>query len=239
LGLQSVVEEISPILQAADSYRRRDEAVRKAIPEYRLGYKCRILLPGAHGPCNRALFSIVVQSPDGHTRWVSLTEEDYLNIVAASTLKQRARKMMEYYYADRLQYAVAGTPNRLEYDQGLFVKNGDAAADLKPIAHLYQSQVCQLAECLGVPEEIRRRPPSNEAYPLARSREELYFMVSPDKMDLCLYGKNNGVPAADLTVATGLDTDQVQRIYEAIEDKRKAAQYLRAAPVLVGEVSEV
>jgi len=239
LGVRSVVEEISSILQATHSYGRRDEAVRRVIPEYRPGYKCRILLPSAHGLCAQPLFTVVVQSPDGRTRWVSLTEEDYLNIVAASTFKERARKMMEYYYADRLRYAVAGTANRLEHDQGFFVKNGDGAADLKPIAHLYQSQVCQLAEYLGVPQEIRQRPPSNETYSLERSCEELYFMVSPDKMDLCLYGKNKGVPAADLVAATGLDIEQVQRIYEAIEDKRKAAHYLRAAPVLVGEVSEV
>ena len=79
-------------------------------------------------------------------------------MVAAANFKQRVRKMMEYYYADLLQYAVAGTPNRLEYDQGFFVKNGDGAADVKPIAHLYKSQVYQLAAYLGVPEEIRRRP---------------------------------------------------------------------------------
>jgi NAD+ synthase len=239
LGLRSVVEEISPILQAAHSYERRDEAVKRVIPDFCPGCICRILLPGAHGANEQSLFSVVIQSPDGRTQWVSLTEEDYLGIVAACTFKQRARKMMEYYYADRLQYAVAGAPNRLEYNLGLFVKNGDGAADLKPIAHLYQSQVLQMAEYLGVPEEIQRRPPAINTYPLERSSEELYFILPPAKMDLCLYGKNNGLPAAALSAAIGLDTDQVQRVYDAIEEKRKAALYLRAAPVLVGEVSEV
>jgi NAD+ synthase len=147
--------------------------------------------------------------------------------------------MVEYYYADLLQYAVAGTPNRLEYDQGFFVKNGDGAADLKPIAHLYKSQVYQLAEYLGVPDEIRRRPPTTDTYPLEQSQEEFYFMLPLEKMDLCLYGKNNGVPAADLGPVVGLDADQVQRVYDAIQAKRKAARYLRAAPLLVEEISEV
>jgi NAD+ synthase len=168
-----------------------------------------------------------------------LSAEAYLSVVAATNFKQRARKMMEYYYADLLQYAVAGTPNRLEYDQGFFVKNGDGAADLKPIAHLYKSQVYQLAEHLCVPEEIRRQPTMTDTYPLEESQKESYFMLPLEKMDLCLYGKNNGIAAADLSATIGLDTGQVQRVYDAIQAKRTAAQYLRAAPVLVGDVSEV
>ena len=162
-----------------------------------------------------------------------------MDIVAAANFKQRARKMMEYYYADLLQYAVAGAPNRLEYDQGFFVKNGDGAADVQPIAHLYKSQVYQLADHLGVPEEIRRREPTPHTYPLEQSQKESYFMLPLETMDLCLYGKNNGISAEDLSAAVGLDTDQVQRVYDAIQAKRSAARYLRAAPVLVGVVSEV
>ena len=119
----------------------------------------------------------------------------YLGIVAATNMKQRTRKQIEYYHADRLNYAVLGTPNRLEYDQGFFVKNGDGAADLKPIAHLYKTQVYQLAEHLGVPEEIRRRPPTTDTWSLAQTQEEFYFSLPYREMDLCLYGLNNGVPA--------------------------------------------
>jgi NAD+ synthase len=239
LGVRSEVEDISPILKAARAYERRDEAVRRLVPEYRDGYKCKIVLPSVHDPQRYALFSVVVQSPEGHTKWIRLSAEAYLGIVAATNFKQRARKMMEYHYADLLQYAVAGTPNRLEYDQGFFVKNGDGAADFKPIAHLYKSQVYQLAEYLGVPEEIRLRPPTTDTYPLEQSQEEFYFMLPLDKMDLCLYGKNSGIPAEELSPAIGLETDQVSRVYDAIQSKRKAAQYLRAAPVLMAEVPQV
>ena len=103
-------------------------------------------------------------------------------------MKQRTRKQLEYYHADRLNFAVIGTPNRLEYDQGFFVKNGDGAADVKPIAHLYKSQVYQLAAYLGVPEEIRRRPPTTDTWSLAQTQEEFYFSLPYDRMDLCLYG---------------------------------------------------
>lgn len=239
LGVKSLVEDISPILRAAQCYERRDEALRRVVPGYGEGYKCRVVLPSAHEPQRYALFSVVVHSPDGQTEWVRLSPQAYQGVVAAGSFKQRARKMVEYYYADLLQYAVAGTANRLEYDQGFFVKNGDGAADLKPIAHLYKSQVYQLARHLGVPEEIHHRPPGSATYLLEQSQAEAYFMLPLETMDLCLYGKNNGIPAADLGPAVGLDADQVQRVYEAIQTKRAAAQYLRAAPVLVGEVSEV
>jgi NAD+ synthase len=239
LGLRSKIEDISSILVETRCYARRDEAVRSAIPEYRNDHKCRIMPPSVHDPEHCALFSVVVQAPDGQARWVRLSPEAYRGIVAAANFKQRTRKMIEYYYADLLQYAVAGTPNRLEYDQGFFVKCGDGAADFKPIAHLYKSQVYQLAEHLGVPDEICRRHPATGTYPLEQAQNDFYFMLPLEKMDLCLYAKNNGIPPADLGAALGLDIDQVQRVYDAIQAKRQAAQYLRAASVLVEEVSEV
>jgi NAD+ synthase len=236
LGIRSVAEDITPILRGARCYERRDEAVRKVIPEYGEGCKCKIVLPDLVDTDRYALFYVVVQAPNGDTKKVRLSAEAYLGIVAATNFKQRTRKMMEYYYADLLQYAVAGTPNRLEYDQGFFVKNGDGAADLKPIAHLYKSQVYQLAAFLGVPEEIQRRPPTTDTYSLEQTEEEFYFALPLDKMDVCLYGKNHGIPAADLASAAGLDAEQIERVYRMIESKRKATRYLRAAPLLVERI---
>ncbi len=237
LGVRSVEENISPILKASRCYERRDEAVRLVVPEYGEGYKCKIVLPNLLDADRYAIFSVVVQSPDGQTRKVRLSAEAYLGIVAATNFKQRARKMMEYYYADLLQYAVAGTPNRLEYDQGFFVKNGDGAADFKPIAHLYKSQVYQLAAYLGVPEEIRRRPPTTDTYPLEQSQEEFYFTLPLQKMDLCLYGRNNDIPASELAPSVGLEMDQVERMYAMIDAKRKVARYLHAPPLLVEQIN--
>jgi NAD+ synthase len=140
---------------------------------------------------------------------------------------------MEYYYADKLRFAVAGTPNLLEHDQGFFVKNGDGSADLKPIAHLYKSQVYQLAEHLGVPEEIRSRRPTTDTYPLEQSQEEFYWGLSLEKTDLCLYAKDHGYSPDAAADAVGLRADQIERVYAMIESKREAARYLRMPPVLV------
>jgi NAD+ synthase len=233
LKARSALEDISAVLTGAGCYERRDDAVRLAVPEYGIGYKCKIVLPGLLDASRYSIFSVVVQSPDGQIKKVRLTPEAYLGIVAATNFKQRARKMMEYYYADLLQYAVAGTPNRLEYDQGFFVKNGDGAADFKHIAHLYKSQVYQLAAYLGVPEEIQRRPPTTDTYTLEQSQEEFYFTLPYDKMDLCLYGKNHELPAADLVDVVGLEEDVVQRVYSMIDSKRKVARYLHAHSLVI------
>jgi NAD+ synthase len=131
-----------------------------------------------------------------------------------------------------LNYAVSGTPNRLEYDQGFFVKLGDGAADVKPIAHLYKTQVYQLAAFLQLPETIRSRPPTTDTYSLPQSQEEFYFSLPYDKMDLVLYGKNNGFCASDVGPALGFTAEQVERVFRDIDGKRRMAQYLHASPVL-------
>jgi NAD+ synthase len=185
------------------------------------------------------LYSVVVLAPDGTESRHRLTPESYLGIVAATNFKQRVRKMMEYYHADRLNYAVTGTPNRLEYDQGFFVKLGDGSADVKPIAHLYKSQVYALAEHLGVPEEIRSRPSTTDTYSLPQSQEEFYFSLPYQRMDLCLFGRNNAVPVEQVAAATGLTPEQVNRVYRDIDSKRASTRYLHLAPELAAEVPEV
>jgi len=238
LGVRSIVENIGPILEACGCYRRRDDAIRTVIPEYGDGYKCKIVLPNLLAEDGYPIFSVVVQSPAGAIKKVRLTAESYLGIVAATNFKQRTRKMMEYYWADRLNYAVAGTPNRLEYDQGFFVKNGDGAADLKPIAHLFKSQVYQLAAFLGVPEQIQKRPATTDTYSLEQSQEEFYFSVPLEKMDFCLYGKNKGIPPREIAPAVGLSEQQVERVYRLIDSKRRATRYLHQASVLLEPVLE-
>jgi NAD+ synthase len=232
IGIRHLVEDVTSVLDAAGCYRRRDEAIRTVVPEYGAGYTCKIVLPDVtQGTI--PIFSVVVQSPGGEVRRARLTADAYLGVLAASNFKQRVRKMMEYHYADLLQYAVAGTPNRLEYELGFFVKLGDGAADLKPIAHLYKSQVFKLAEYLGVPDEIRRRPPTTDTYSMEQSQEEFYFSVSLDKMDVCLYGSDHQIPAALLAPDVGLSEAEVTRVYKSIDSKRRMAQYLHATPVII------
>ncbi|MGB7963875.1 MAG: NAD(+) synthase [Propionicimonas sp.] len=239
LGIDSTHEDISEILAAFGCYRRRDEAIRSVCPEFGEGYLSKIVLPSVIDSDSFRLYSVVLQAPDGTVSKHRLTTEAYLGIVAATNFKQRTRKTLEYYHADRLNFVTTGTPNRLEYDQGFFVKLGDGAADIKPIAHLYKSQVYAMAEYLGVPEEIRTRPSTTDTYSMPQSQDEFYFSLPYARMDLCLYGLNNDVPVDQIAAAAGLTEEQVKRVFRDIEQKRRTTEYLHLAPTLAVDVPEI
>ena len=238
-GFDSTVEIITPILEGLRCYERRDEAIRMVFPEFGPGWKSKIVLPGVLDSESLNVYSVVVQTPTGETLRKRLPPKAYLQIVAATNFKQRTRKMLEYYHADRLHFAVTGTPNRLEYDQGFFVKNGDGAADVKPIAHLYKTQVYAMARHLGVPAAICDRAPTTDTYSLAQGQDEFYFSLPYDQMDLCLWAKNHGVAPAEVAGVLKLTADQVTRVYKDIDQKRITTRYMHLAPVLVGEVPEI
>lgn len=238
-GVRTELIPIAGILEAAGCYRYQTEAVRQVIPEYEENWTMKLVLPSILESDRLNVFSVVAQSPDGTQRHARLTLDAYLQLVAATNMKQRVRKQTEYYYADRHNYAVAGTPNRLEYDQGFFVKNGDGAADFKPIAHLYKTQVYALAEYLGVPEEIRRRPPTTDTFSMPQTQEEFYFALPYWDMDLCLYGKNHDVPAEEVASALKLTPQQVERVYRDIDAKRRTTRYQHLPPLLVEPVDEI
>lgn len=239
LGIDRHYEDITSVLEAVGCYRWRNDAIRRVVPEYTDDSKCKIVLPTVTDEDRLRIFSVVVELPDGRQIKKRLSQQAYLDILAASNFKQRVRKMFEYFHADRLNYAVAGTPNRQEYDQGFFVKLGDGAADLKPIAHLYKTQVYQIAEFLGVPEEIRNRPPTTDTYSMPQSQEEFYFSVPYEKMDYCLYGLNHGIDAGEVGRKIDLTAEQVERVYRDIQNKRNTTRYLHTPPVLMEAVTEI
>ncbi len=239
MGIASILEDIAPALIGAGCYQRQNEAIRMLFPEYGDGYKCKITLPSVLDSDRLNVSRLTIETPTGEQKSARMTPACYLQLVAATNYKQRLRKMTEYYHADRLNYAVAGTPNRLEYDQGFFVKQGDGAADFKPIGHLYKTQVYALAAELGVPAEIRSRPPTTDTFSMEQTQEEFYFALPYDKMDLCLYAHNHGVSAADVARVLELKAEQVERVFKDIEAKRRATAYLHTPPLFVHAVGEI
>ena len=238
-GIDYVFEDISGVLEAVGFYRRYDDAVREVIPAYGEGWKSKLVIQHATDATGFSFFSLVAESPVGDLIRERLPLKAYLGIVAATNFKQRVRKMIEYYHADRLNFAVAGTPNRLEYDQGFFVKNGDGSADVKPIAHLYKTQVYRVAEHLGVPKNICQRAPTTDTYGLAQGQDEFYFLVPYRQMDHCLYGKNHGISIEETATAAGMSVEDVRRVWIDIDRKRSATRYHHLPPVLVDEVAEI
>lgn len=238
LGIRVETFDIAPALAAIGCYAARDEAVRRALPEYGEGWRFKIVIEGGiEGRINR--FRLVAVSPDGEQVERPLGLGEYLQIVAATNFKQRIRKNLEYFHADRLNYAVVGTPNRLEYDQGFFVKNGDGAADVKPIAHLYKTQVYGMARHLGLPERVCAAIPTTDTYSLEQGQDEFYFALPYRSMDLALWALNHGIDAAELARVLDISEAQAEAVYEDIRTKRRTTRYLHRAPILVGDVAEL
>lgn len=110
------------------------------------------------------VFHLTIVAPDGDEKIKRLSIKEYFQIVAASNFKQRSRMVMLYYHAELRNFAVIGTGNKNEHEQGFFVKYGDGGVDIQPIAHLYKTQVYQLARYLEVPKEIQERTPTTDTY---------------------------------------------------------------------------
>ena len=237
LGIEHVTEDIADLLEAAGCYRRRDDAIRRVLPGFGEGWRCKLSMPVDRLSADRLNVTyLVVQSPDGDERRIRLPAVEYRQIVAASNFKQRTRAMLEYYHADRLHYAVVGTPNRLEYDQGFFVKGGDGLADVKPIAHLYKGQVYQLAEYLDIPARVTARPPTTDTFSLPQSQEEFYYNLPTTLLDVVLHARNEHRSAGDVALDTGLDEEQVERAFRDVDQKRSTTRYLHMPPLLVEPV---
>ena len=233
LGIGHEVFDIAPALDALGCYRQRDEAIRRVFPDYGPGWRNKIVIAGGtSGGIN--YFKLVVAAPDGAVSEARLPLKEYLQIVAATNFKQRVRKTMDYFHADRLNYAVIGTPNRLEYDQGFFVKLGDGAADLKPIAHLYKTQVYAMARALGLPDDICNATPTTDTYSLPQGQDEFYFALPYAQMDLTLWALDHGVSAEVLAKSIGIAESQARLVYADIEAKRRVAAYLHAPPEMLG-----
>lgn len=231
LGTPSEEVVISGILEALGCYQARDEAIRKLFPDYEPDWKHKLVRSEPTG--GMIVFSLVVERPDGSQERKRMPSDAYRELLAATNMKQRTRKLLEYTWADRLHYAVVGTPNLLEYDQGFYVKGGDGLADVKPIAGVYKSQVYAMALALGLPEEITSQRPTTDTFSLAQTQDEFYFGFPYEQMDLLMWGLERGMDPEELAPQAGLDPEQVKAGYSEIERRRVATEYHAAPAVLV------
>jgi NAD+ synthase len=233
-GVEPILEDMTPALDGFGCYRRRDEAIRRLFPEYdpRAGYKAKIALPpGLLERDDLNVFVLTVIAPAGKTSSRQLPLEEYLQIVAASNFKQRSRMAMLYYHAEVRHFAVVGTANKNEHEQGFFVKFGDGGVDIRPIAHLFKTQVYRLAEYLNVPEEIRQRPPTTDTYSAAGTQEEFFFRLPFPLLDALWSAQERNVPIDTVAAEAGLTVEQIRRVFRDLDRKRRTTEYLRLAPV--------
>jgi NAD+ synthase len=244
LGLQlaehlrapTVEEPITAALEALGCYRRRDAAIRQVFPDYEPTWRHKLIRSAPTGAL--ITFSLVVGRPDGTTEQRALPAKAYRALIAATNMKQRVRKLIEYTWADELGYAVLGTPNLLEYDQGFFVRGGDGLADVKPIARLYKTQVYVLAQALDLPQQIATRAPTTETFSLPQTQEEFYFGHPYERMDLLVWARDRNVPADELAPRVDVDADVIAAAYWEIDRRRTATRYLHAPPIVLDPFSE-
>lgn len=230
-----IVEDITEAVKGFGAYTKRDEAVKRVFPEYDESYKMKIVLPKddeAKGKLN--VYYVTIISPTGEEKTERLPLKEYLQIVAASNFKQRSRTNFLYYHAEARNYAVIGTGNKNEHEQGFFVKYGDGGADIKPIAHLFKTQVYQLAEYLGVPEEIQRRTPTTDTYSAEQTQEEFFFRLPYSVLDRIWFGWEKGYSADEIAEAMQMTTSQVQVVINDIKQKIQSTEYLRMEPISLG-----
>jgi NAD+ synthase len=226
-----VIEDMTEAVKGLGCYSKRDEAVKKIFPDYDSSYKMKIFLPKDDGKNIKLnVFNIAVTGPDGIEKTARLPYNEYLQIVAASNFKQRSRMSMLYYHAEKNNFAVAGTANKNEHSQGFFVKFGDGGADLKPIIHLFKTQVYQLAEFLGIPFEIINRIPTSDTYSAEQTQEEFFFKVPFGILDRIWFGLENNVPHAEIAGALKIDESYVNNVIKDIEGKIRTTEYLRMEP---------
>ena len=232
-NVQTVEENITKSLEGFGCYQRRDEAVASIFPEYNpIDYKMKIGVNKSGMNQNLPpLFFLTIIDKAGQENSKLLPAKEYLQIVAASNFKQRSRMSMLYYHAERMHFAVIGTPNKHEVEQGFFVKHGDGGADIMPIAHLYKSQVYQLAEYLGVPQEIIKRTPTTDTYTAEQTQEEFFFQMPYHQMDLLWYAFENEIDLEEVKMATGRTIDEINLIFSNFKRKQRTTEYLRMSPI--------
>jgi len=227
------IENISEALDGFKCYARRDEAVKRVFPDYdsaRHTFKIGLNEPSI-ATNMPSVFFITVIDEEGNERKKKLPAPELLQIVAASNFKQRTRMSMLYYYAEKHHYAVIGTSNKQEINQGFFVKHGDGGVDLMAIGNLYKTQVYQLAHYLDIPEEIVNRTPTSDTYSAEQTQEEFFFQLPFNEMDLLWYAYENGYDSKEAAQVVEKSPEAIANIFKSFKRKQKTTDYLRLEPI--------
>ena len=100
-----------------------------------------------------------------------------------------------------------------------------------PIAHLYKTQVYQLASYLGIPNEIIERTPTSDTYSAEQTQEEFFFQLPFQQMDLFWYAFKNDYDPQEVGSVMGRTAEEVKKVFSGFERKIRTTEYLRMPPI--------
>lgn len=139
------------------------------------------------------------------------------NKLADINVKARIRMVLLYNFANTNNALVIGTSNKTELALGYGTKYGDLGIDLEIIGDLFKSEVYQMAEHVGLPDEFLTKAPSAELYEGQTDEEELG--LSYKEIDAVLSHLEKGLSKEEI-IAKGLNSNTVLKIFRLMELNR-------------------
>ena len=132
--------------------------------------------------------------------------------IAQANAKARIRMVINYYFANSFNLAVAGTGDRSEDLIGYFTKYGDGGVDFLPIAHLYKTQVRELGRHMGLPSHIVTKPASPQLWEGHKATDEI--PIEYKKLDPILFGLfDRKMSFEQVSARTGVKTEVIQEVF--------------------------
>jgi len=231
LGVEYEEVPISPILESLNIYEKKEQIIKRTCPEYDARiHKTSLILPDF---LDKEILNVpyIRLIKDGETiAKYRLKANDYLELIGLQGVKQRSRMIIQYMYAEKMNYVVCGTTNKTELVLGQFVKYGDGGVDLEPLADCYKTQIYALGKYLHINEEIMKRPPSADTWSHYTTDEEFYWRMPMHIMDQLLYSQEHHLSLQVIEKNTGLSGDKIEKAQRHINRIRNTTEYIRAAP---------
>ena len=223
---------ITPMLESFNIYAKKEALIRELFPHYDPAIHTTSLSRPPMIATEKVLNipSLVLLKNRETISTKRLSASQFFYVLSLQNVKQRTRMIVEYMYAEKMNYAVCGTTNKTELLTGFFVKYGDGGVDLEPIANCYKLQVYKLAELLSVDKRIITRAPSPDTWSHFTSDEEVSLRIPYDILDQLLFAEENHLPVEIIQKNTKLEKTQIEWANKHILSLKHAARAIQIAP---------
>jgi NAD+ synthase len=223
---------ITPMVEAFGVYAGKESLIREVFPRYDPAYHSTSLTRPSllSSEISLNIPSLVLLKDREVVSTKRLSSPQFLRMLSLQNVKQRTRMIVQYMYAEKMNYLVCGTTNKTEVAAGWFVKYGDGGVDLEPIANCYKMQVFRLAELLGIDQRIIARAPSPDTWSHFTSDVEISLRIPYDTLDQLLFAEEHHLSPEVIQKNTGMDKTQLEWAQKHISGLKNAARFLQAVP---------